>query len=815
MIKIKAPRSLRIPLEASGLLTAFYLVTPAAGQTADATRLPALTVDAPATTPKPRRSAPVQPAPKPLASPTPADLPTEQPVSATPQPQAVTTPPTTSGAANANSRANPAAPFQVQRAESIKLPEPVANTARTISIVPKEVLEEKGATSLRDLVRTTPGLTLGSGEGGNAFGDRVLIRGFDARNDMYIDGIRQSGVTTREAFNAEQVEIIAGPSSSIFGRGTAGGAVNIVTKKPLPTSFANTDLTLGTDATKRLTFDLNEALSDTFAIRANIMAQDAKVAGRDGVFDKRYGGSIATEWKPRDTLKIGFDYVFVYFDQMPDWGIPFDPRTRRPFTESGLRRGNFYGIPNRDFQRNYQHLATGSVEWQIDPDIVLSSRLRYGYTVTDYIASKTGTPVLTNPNSSLWTVPSTPTSRYQVSKTLANQTDATVRFQSLGAKHTLVAGIELSREEISQDTYNGLNIECFPNCSSTAGTGINLSLFSPSVGGILSNGTPARAGRSTYTNVNTASIYLLDTLNWSEKLFLTVGGRLDSYAIERLPFGSTRLARNDLLANWNAGLLYKLLPNTGVYFAYGTSSNPVGAELDGSSDDYGGLTAANSVFAPERNSSVETGLKMELMDKRLLLTASAFQTTKENARESIGTGTSATLRDSAAYRIRGLDFGVAGNVTDRWSVFGGAVFLNSQVTASAVAGNAGRPLANIAHQSFNLLTKYQVTDGLTVGAQATYKGEILGGTLAATSYAAGTVNVGGTSVATPAGYNKLPGGWRFDLMASQRITESVTVRFQIINVMDTILYDAFYRSTTPFVYLAGGRTAYVTVQTRF
>ena len=97
-------------------------------------------------------------------------------------------------------------------------------TPRTIVVVPQSVLLDKAATSLCEMVRTTPGMTLGFGEGGNAFGDRVFIRGFDARNDMFINGMRESGVTTRETFMAEQVEILEGPASTIAGRGTPAGS---------------------------------------------------------------------------------------------------------------------------------------------------------------------------------------------------------------------------------------------------------------------------------------------------------------------------------------------------------------------------------------------------------------------------------------------------------------------------------------------------------------------------------------------------------------------------------------------------------------
>ena len=107
---------------------------------------------------------------------------------------------------------------------------PLFNTPKTITVLTREVLTDKNVTSLREVGRSTAGVTLGSGEGGNAFGDR-FIRGFDARNDVFIDGIRDPAVSIRENFFTEQIEILRGPASSYAGRGTAGGAINIVTKQ--------------------------------------------------------------------------------------------------------------------------------------------------------------------------------------------------------------------------------------------------------------------------------------------------------------------------------------------------------------------------------------------------------------------------------------------------------------------------------------------------------------------------------------------------------------------------------------------------------
>ncbi len=113
---------------------------------------------------------------------------------------------------------------------SPKYTQPIRDTPQTIVVIPQAVLQEQGTTSLRDALRNTPGITLTAGEGGTAPGDNLLIRGFSARNDVYIDGARDPGVVSRDTFNTEAVEVAKGPSSVTAGRGSTGGSVNLVTK---------------------------------------------------------------------------------------------------------------------------------------------------------------------------------------------------------------------------------------------------------------------------------------------------------------------------------------------------------------------------------------------------------------------------------------------------------------------------------------------------------------------------------------------------------------------------------------------------------
>lgn len=699
-------------------------------------------------------------------------------------------------AASANPYADPAAPYKVDRSASGKLTQPLLDTPRTVTTTPKEVIADKGATSFRELIRTMPGLTLGTGEGGNAFGDRVFIRGFDARNDMYVDGVRDSGVNVRETFNTEQVEIVKGPSGSIGGRGTAGGAVNVVTKKPLFVDFHEATVTFGTDATRRIAFDVNRVVTPDIAIRANGMVQKGDVAGRDYLHDDRWGGALGLTWKPSQQLTFTLDYFHVDMNQTPDWGVPFDVRIKQPFTESGLRRNNFYGIENRDFQRGKQDVLTSTTDWKISDWLVFTNKLRYSDSTLDYVAGAPGAPITTNADPALWTVNSTAKSRYQTTQTLANQSDLTAKIPLFGALHTIVAGVEAGHEKTWRDSYRALDTE-----TNVIGSipGMSLNLWSPNSGAIAWTDSLTLAGLPTSVEILSRSAYLLDTINFSEKLFITGGVRVDHYDISANAVGAsatTSLSRQDLMTNWNLGATYKLLPNWALYAAYGTSSNPVGSEIDGNGSDYGGLSVQNAGVGPERNTAVEVGTKVELFERRLLATFSLFQTTKDNARETVGSGASATVVGGGEYAVRGAEFGLGGKIGERWSLFGGAVFLDSEVLQSTNAANVGKRLANLAHASFNLLAKYDVTDQLTLGGQATFKSRIFGGTMAANE-------------------NTLPESWRFDAFAEYRFTKSISGKLMVQNIANEVIYDTFYRSSAPYVYVAPGRVASVSLNFKY
>jgi len=171
-----------------------------------------------------------------------------------------------------------------------------------------------------------------------------------------------------------------------------------------------------------------------------------------------------------------------------------------------------------------------------------------------------------------------------------------------------------------------------------------------------------------------------------------------------------------------------------------------------------------------------------------------------------GSGPVSCITAGAAYRIRGIDLGVGGKITDKWSVFGGLVLMQSEVTkslappanANLYSSNVGLQLANIAHQSFSLLSKYEINDVWEIGGQAVYRSKIYGGTLLAANQ--------GTS---------LPSYWRFDTFAEAKVNENWKLKLAVNNIFDKRYYDALYQSATPFVLEAPGRAAYLILSARY
>ncbi len=705
-----------------------------------------------------------------------------------------------------NVNAEPDAPYKAESSDG-KFTDPVRDTPKTQTIIPKEVIEDIGANSFREIVRSTPGVTLGTGEGGNAFGDRIFIRGFEARNDVYIDGLRDPGVTSREIFAVEQIEVVKGPSAVFGGRGTTGGLVSLQSKRAqFGNDFVVAEGGIGTEKYYRGTIDANYELSDAAAIRVNGLYHDADTPGRDYVGSQRYGGAIAGTLALTDTLSINADYYLYRLDGVPDYGHPFDSTTQQPYL---VDRDNFYGVVGRDFISNGADIGTVEIEWQPIADLSFHSVTRYGETWNRYAVSEPSLCVFqrdANNNCPRGGGVPVPEDQYTVSPAMksswrnnaywANSTYAVATARTGGLTHEIVLGGDFSDETIESyrlDVPSTVEDEN-GNIVSIPGSFV-FDLFDPDpvLGYEIPIGPDIATGPTT-TNAQTFGAYLIDTLKFSDAFRVVLGGRIDSFDIDYLSSSGQTLDYSASFFNWQASAVYKPSTATTLYASYATSSNPSGEQLDGNGASYDGISTDTIDFQPEQNTSWEVGAKAELFDGKLLLTGAAFRIEKDNARESGGRGQPYT--NVGTLRSQGLEFSFSGTVADRLQLFGGYTYTDATITESADPANIGTRFANIPEHTAQLLATVLVTSRFEIGGQVYYQDEMFGGTQLA-------------------GSAMVPGYVRFDAVARYRISDNLEARVNVLNVGDERYYDAIYRSGSPFSYIAPGRSAFFTLTADF
>jgi len=670
----------------------------------------------------------------------------------------------------------PAEPGQGYRAEdsaSPKFTAPLLDTPKTVTVITKEVMEDRAATSLSEVYRTTPGISLGAGEGGTAIGDRPFIRGFDATSSTYIDGIRDTGSQSRDVFNLEQVEIIKGPSSTFGGRGTTGGAVNLVSKTARAEDFNAGSVTLGTDMTKRATVDVNRMVDNNIAFRINAMAHDADVAGRDDVDITKFGFAPTVTFGLVKPTRLTLSYYHFQSDDMPDYGIPIDTATGKP---AAVDRSNFYGLTSRDFRKTYYDGVTAQVEHDLTDSVLLRNTTRYSYAENNYIVTEPRAPNFTTN-----TVTLGPKSRNADTEAIINQTDLQSEFETFGFGHTMITGIEISREQTRNRAYA---------FSPTTTTG---NLGDPDSGAAYA-GSIGPSPNFAHTTVDTKAIYAIDTIALASQWDLNLGLRLDDYSTDstgRNNNGAFNLNNSSRFLNPQIGLVYKPLPNGSIYVAYSTSSNPSGGSAGEGGGD-GSLGVTNDTLDPETNRSYELGSKWDLLNRKLSLTGAVFRTDKTNAAVT-GVSNTAEQLPIGRERVDGFEVGLAGAITEAWKLFGGYTFLKSEILDDGPnAANEGKEFPNIAPHNVSLWLTYDIDSTWTVG----------GGAVFMTRRYSNTANT-----------VELPTYWRFDAMAGYRISKDIDVQLNIQNLLDETYYDAPRGANAAIV--APGRTALLTTNFKF
>ncbi len=632
----------------------------------------------------------------------------------------------------------------------------VREAPQSISIIPREIIEQQAATTLNDVLRNVSGISMAAGEGGGGpGGDNLTLRGFGARNDIFIDGIRDFASYTRDTFNVEQVEVVKGPASAQTGRGSTGGYINLFSKQPQIGTFASGTLGLGQPNYVRGTADMNLGgdsigLGGGTAVRVNLMHHDADTPGRDHVETKRTGFAPSVAVGLGTSTRAILSYLRLKQDNVPDYGIPFVPNTNTALLEyrdepAPVEYDNYYGVLDRDYEKTKTNLVTFALEHDLSADVRVSNTVRYGYAVRDSVYSA---PRFLNTTTTL--IRPNPQSRDTVDKVLLNQSNIFAKFETGAIRHDAIAGFEVSRER----SRNQLR-------SVTDATPTDL--FDPDPGRPWSGTIDDIPGAVVRAKADTVAAYVFDTVHFSDQLLLTGGLRWERYKSAFLPAPSQitgtvgNIRRTDTHVTWRAGVTYKPVPNLSIYAGAGTSVNPSIENMTQTTPNL-----AVGALKPERSRTFEAGIKWDGLNGKLLLTSAIFRTEKTNARTDGLPGEPATVLDGKQ-RVDGFELGATGRLTEDWQVIASYTYLDSEVVESNDPVEVGSRLTNVPDHSGSLWMFYTLPQGIEIGGGARYVG---------TRYTNLTNN------------RRIDGYWLADATLGYDFNPKTTLRLNVFNIFD-------------------------------
>jgi catecholate siderophore receptor len=641
--------------------------------------------------------------------------------------------------------------YKTEQSDLFRIPDALKDTPQSITVVPQHIMREEAVFNLRDVLRNVTGISLAAGEGGGAQGDNLTLRGFNARNDLFVDGVRDFGMYTRDTFNLESVEVLKGPSSVMFGRGSTGGVINQVSKSPLASPFYSGGVTGGSGPLVRGTLDINQPLGGGAAFRLNAMGMYDGIEGRDEVSTQRWGVAPSFTIGLGSPTQVTASYYYLQDDNLPDYGFPYV--FGRP---ADVDRENFYGLVERDVDKNHVHIGTLRVDHAVSDAVRLRNTLRVAFYRREATVSPprlVGTPAPGTPLENIL-VSRNGAAREQEDLAIINVTDAIVRFQTFGLAHTLVTGLELGRETSLVQRYAFLDVP-------------TTSLLNPDPAPDLSAMQRVTNFRGDTTALS-LGVFAVDEITIVKWLKLMGGLRYDVFDVDfRNAFAGERFSRTDTAVSPRAALVLLPTREQTYYVSYGTSFNPSAEALS--------LAASNANTDPETSRTFEVGAKWDLLGGALGLRTALFQIDKTNARTTDPVLGVQVLEGEQ--RVRGFELEVVGRPLPGWNIFAGYTYLDSRVLeALEVVGGIpvkGKRVQNVPESTVSLWTTYDITDQWQVGGGVFYVGERF----------ANNVNT-----------NAVPEYVRADVTVAYRPIKPLELRLNVINLADSVNFEQVHPS---------------------
>lgn len=574
-------------------------------------------------------------------------------------------------------------------ATATKTDSALRDVPQSISVITSDFIEDRNMLSMADVARYVPGFTMGQGEGHR---DAPTLRGNSTTADFFVDGVRDDVQYFRDLYNAERIEVLKGPNAMIFGRGGGGGVINRVTKRADGRHHGELGLRGGSYDNKRVTADYGDAINGSLALRVNAMYEDSD-SYRDFVELERYGVNPTLGLTLSDDTRLSFSYEHFNDERTVDRGVP--SRDGRPLD---IDSATFFGNPALSFAEAKVNLAAVT----LDHDFNQALRLRNHTQYADY--DKFYQNVY--PSAAVDAAGSVTLDAYHSGterQNVFNQTDLTWRVSTGSVRHTVLAGIELGR----QDTEN------LRNNSASGAAGV-VSIANPVTFAVPVFNVPRQDND---VKVNLAAAYVQDQIALSDQFQVIAGVRFDRFDIElddRLD--GQRFERDDDFVSPRLGVIYRPLEPLSLYASYSVSYLP------SSGDQFSSLDATSAALEPEEFENIEIGAKWDVSPS-LALSAAVYRLDRTNTRAPNPTPGGVTLL-TGEQRSEGFELGMSGAVTEDWELIAGYAHQDAQITRATSAAPRGRDIALVPEHQFSLWNTYRFMPMLRVGVGVIHQDEM-------------------------------------------------------------------------------------------
>ena len=583
-------------------------------------------------------------------------------------------------------------------ATATKTDAPLRDIPQTINVVPKELFEEQGALSMQDVLRNVPGVGFSHGDGAR---DQVTLRGFSAIGDHFTDGVRDDALYFRDLANIERVEILKGPASVLYGRGSSGGMINRVTKKPTGEAIRSIDTTYGRFNLRRVTSDIGGPINSAFSYRFNSAYENSR-GFRRSFFLERYHLASSLAWQPTADTRLLFQFEHLNDVRLMDLGIP--ALNGRPVK---VPIDTYYGSANGradDFVRSRVTAPGFTFDHRINDQWTLRDVFRAYWFDLERNSTTAGTVDTTG------AVPIVKRNRgfsTRNERGFFNQTEAIHKTSLFGIKNELLYGLELGHQNKEQFFINKNNIDEVP-------------LFNPG-GKRVPRIPPGTApGTDGIGIMGVGGLYAQDLVTLTEEWKALVGLRYDYFRQrldERLP-GKPNLERVDNEFSPRAGLVYQPTNWSAFYTSFSRSFQPSGELF--------AVAANNANIEPEQTRNYEIGAKLDFLDGRLSSNLALFRLVRLNIKTT-DPADSTKLIPVGEQRTHGIEWTLAGEILPGWQVSAGYAFLDGRITKST-AKLEGIPLKGkrpslTPRNGGNVWTTYRFANGFGLGGGLNFVGD--------------------------------------------------------------------------------------------